>query len=107
ALHRCDLMLAERLAHDVEAARQRCIAKGAFPFSRPRDSNRGGERLFGGDELGLGLSQGRGKSPDRLTGSLHGSPPFPGHQSSLRLILSALLAPHVRSLLWHPRELKP
>ncbi len=56
-LHRRDLMLTERFSHDVEAARQRCIAKGAFSCPRPCSSNRSGERLFRVDELGLGLGQ--------------------------------------------------
>jgi len=42
-LHSCNLMLTKRFAHDVEATRQRRIAKGAFPFARRSASNRGDE----------------------------------------------------------------
>jgi hypothetical protein len=60
-LHGGDLMLTKRLAHDVEATRERRIAKGAFPFARSASSYRGGERFFRVDEFGLGLRQGCGK----------------------------------------------
>src|SRR5262245_18030227 len=102
-LHGCDLMLTEGFADDIETARERRIAKGAFLLARSPTSYGGGERFFRIDEFGLGLRQGCGQSGNRLTGSLHGSPPVPRRQSSPRRILSALLAPHVRSPLWRPR----
>src|SRR5262249_34486874 len=67
----------QRLADDVEATRERRIPKGACSFTRRGSPNRGGERLFGVDEFGLGLFQGCGQGGNRFTRSLHRSPPFP------------------------------
>src|SRR5262249_11806428 len=106
-LHGCDLVLPKRLAHDVKATRQRRVSKGALPFSGSSRWYDGGERLFGINEFGLGLCQGAGQGGNRLTGSLHGSPPPLKHQSSPRRTLSALPAPHVRSPPWRPRESAP
>ena len=74
-LHGRDLVLTEGLAHDVEAAGERRITKAALPLPWPAGPDRGGQRLFGVDELGLGLGQRRGKRRDRFTGPGHGSPP--------------------------------
>ena len=53
-----DLMLAERLAHDVEAAGERCIAEAALPLPWPSAPDCGGQRLFRIDQFGLRLGQG-------------------------------------------------
>jgi hypothetical protein len=42
-LYRGDLMLPQRLAHDVEPARQRGIAEGALALSCPSGADRGGQ----------------------------------------------------------------
>ena len=106
-LHGRNLMLAERLAHDVEATRERRIAEAALPLPYPAGPDRGRQRLFRVDELGLGLGQGRGEGRDRFTGSGHGSPPSPGRRSSPRPISSAWLVRHARSPPWHPRASGP
>src|SRR5947208_14068152 len=97
-------MLTERLAYDVETARQWCVPKAALSDSRRCGSDRGGEGLFRVDELRLGFGQSRGESGKRVTGSLHGSPPSPTDQSLPRRISNALPVPHDRSPLWHPHE---
>ena len=74
-LDRGDLMLTERLAHDVEAARQRGIAEGALPLPCPSGADRGGQRFFRIDQFGLRLGQGGGQGRDRFTGPVHGWPP--------------------------------
>ncbi len=53
-----DLVLAERLTHDVEAARERRIAEAALAFPGPAGADGCRERLFRIDEFGLGLGQG-------------------------------------------------
>ena len=57
-LDRGDLVLPQRLAHDVEAARQGRIAEAAIPLPWPPAADRGGQRFFRVDEFGLGLGQG-------------------------------------------------
>ena len=75
-LNRCDLVAAERLAHDVEAARQRRVAKGLILIARIGRANGGDQRLLRIGEFGLRLGQRRGDRPDRFTGPLHGCPPW-------------------------------
>ena len=61
-LHSCDLMLAQRLAHDIEAACEGCIAEGAlWPLASSAGPDRGGQRLLGIDELGLSFCKRRGQ----------------------------------------------
>src|SRR5580704_8850100 len=74
-LNRRDLMAAEGLPHDVEAARERRIAKGLIMIPRVQRPNGCGERLLRIGELALSLRQGRGDRPDGFTGPLHGSAP--------------------------------
>ena len=66
-LHSGDPVAAERLAHDVEAARKRRIAKGLIIVARVGRANGGGERLFRIGELCLRLGERRGDRPDRFT----------------------------------------
>src|SRR5262249_5899385 len=94
-----DLVLPQRLAHDVEPARERRIAEAAFVFPWPASADGGGQRLFWIDEFRLGLGQGRGQRCDRFTGPGLGLTPSPEHQSSLPPIPSALLPRRVR---WPP-----
>src|SRR5262245_34490516 len=102
-LHRCDLVLAERLAHDIEPAREWCIAESAFGFSGTAGADDGHERLFWVDEGGLRLGKRRGECCDCLTRPGHGPPPSREGQSSLRLPWSVWPAPRDRSLLWRLR----
>ena len=57
-LHGGDLVLAQRLAHDVEAAGERRIAEAALPLPCPSGPDRSGQRLFRIDQFGLRLGQG-------------------------------------------------
>jgi hypothetical protein len=70
-----DLVLPQRLAHDVEAARQGGIAEAAIPLPWSSAPDRGGQRFFRADELGLGLDQAEARaatdSLDRYMGGLH------------------------------------
>jgi hypothetical protein len=66
-----NLMLTQRLAHDVEAARKRRIAKGLHRLPGPPVPNRGCERFFGVDEFRLRFGQGRGQSRNRFTAAVH------------------------------------
>ena len=68
---------------------ERRIAEAALPLPWPSGPDRGGQRLFRVDQLGLRLGQGRGQRRDRFTGPGHGRPPSPGHRSSPRPISSA------------------
>ena len=61
-----DLMAAERLAHDVEAAGQRGVAKRLIVLPRMRGANGGDERLFRIGELRLRLGERGGDRPDRF-----------------------------------------
>ena len=70
-----DLVPAERLAHDVEAARERRVAKGLIVLARIGRANGGDQRLLRIGELGLRLGERGGDRPDGLTGPLHGFPP--------------------------------
>jgi hypothetical protein len=72
-LHRGDLVLAQRLAHDIEAAGERSIAEAALAVPCASAAERSGQGLLWVDELGLGLGQGRGQGGDRLTGPGMGS----------------------------------
>ena len=56
-LNDCDLLLAKRFADDVQSARERGVSKrpGPLPWLVGRD--RGDERLFWVDELGLSLGR--------------------------------------------------
>src|SRR5262245_63083373 len=100
-------MLSERLAHDVEATGERRITEATLPLAGAAGPDRGGQRLFRVDELGLGLGQRRGKGRDRFTGSGHVSPPLPGRRSSPRPILSAWLVRHARWPPWRPPASRP
>src|ERR1700722_9506769 len=53
----CDFVLAEDLPHDIEPARQWCIAKGLFRPSWSFPADRGNERLLRIDELALRLGE--------------------------------------------------
>src|SRR5262245_46716505 len=75
-LYRRNLMLTERLAHDVEATRQRCIAEAALRLPCPSGPDRGDEGLLWVDQFGLGLGQGGCESRNRFTGPVHGRPPL-------------------------------
>src|SRR5262245_33007204 len=97
-----DLVLTQRLAHDIEPTGERRIAEAALAVSRPAGANGSGERLFRIDEFGLGLGQGRGERRDRFTGPGHGSPPSPAHQSSPPPISNAWLSLRARWPPWHP-----
>jgi hypothetical protein len=58
-LYDCNLMLAQRLAHDVEAAREWRVAKGPLALPSPAGVDCPRQRLFGINEFGLGLRKGR------------------------------------------------
>ena len=53
-----DLVLAERLAHDVEPAGERRVAKAALAVPWPAGPDGTDQRLFRVDEFGLSLGQG-------------------------------------------------
>src|SRR5262249_5348961 len=99
-------MLPERLAHDVEPTRERRIAEAALALPGPAGADGGRERLFGIDQFGLGLGQGRGERRDRFTGPGHGWPPARADQSSPPPISSAWLSRRDRWPPWHPRASK-
>jgi hypothetical protein len=63
-----DFVAAERLAHDVEAARERRIAKGLIMIARVGRPDGRNQRLLRVDEFGLCLRQRRRDCPDRFTG---------------------------------------
>src|SRR5262245_66257104 len=79
-LHRRNLVLAEGLAYDVEATGEWGIAEPALALPWPAGADYRREGLFGIDQFGLSLGQGRGQRRDRFTGSGHGRPPSPAHQ---------------------------
>src|SRR5262249_62032513 len=95
-------MLTQRLAHDVEPARERRIAEAALAVPGPAGADGSRERLFRIDEFGLGLGQGRSQRRDRFTRPGHGSPPSPPHQNLRPLISSAWLSRHAQWPPWHP-----
>src|SRR5262249_31287643 len=101
-LHGRDLMLAQRLAHNIEPARERCIAEGSFCRTCLIGSDCSNQGLLGIDELGLSFAQGRSDRADGFTGAPHGWPPFREGRSSLPLILIAWHGARGRSPLWHP-----
>src|SRR6516164_5839676 len=94
-----DLVLAERLAHDVEATCQRGITEGALALSWSSAPDGRGQRLLRVDKLGLRLGQRGSECGERFTASRHGRPPSPGDRNSPPPISSACLAPHAR---WPP-----
>jgi hypothetical protein len=53
----CDLMPAEGLAHDVEAARERRVSEGLIPFARVGRADRSDERLLWIGQFGLRLGE--------------------------------------------------
>ena len=65
-LHSRDLMAAERLAYDVEAARECRIAKGLIMIARVGRPDGRNERLLWIGELRLRLGQRCGDRPDRF-----------------------------------------
>jgi hypothetical protein len=69
-----DLVAAQRLAYDVEAARQRRIAIGLILIARVRGADGGDERLFRIGQFRLRLGEGCGDAPmvslDRCMGAL-------------------------------------
>src|SRR5262249_52231802 len=101
------LMLAERLAHDIESARKWRIAKAALPFSWPSSPDDGRQRFFRVDEFGLRLGQGRGERRHRITGPVHGRPPSLGYRSSPPPLSTAWPAPRARPPPWHPPASAP
>jgi hypothetical protein len=56
-------MAAERLAHDVEADRERRVAKGLIMIARIRGADGRDQRLFRIDQFGLRLRQRRRDGP--------------------------------------------
>jgi hypothetical protein len=68
---------AERLAHDVEAARKRRIAKGLIMIARVGRPDGRDKRLFWIREFSLRLGEGGGDRADRFTRcGLSGGCPF-------------------------------
>ena len=76
-------MLSQNLAHNIEPARQRCIAKGLFGSVRPIPPNSRDQRLLRVDEFALGLRKRRGQRADRGTKLLHDRCPTKGSSSGL------------------------
>src|SRR5262249_60082035 len=78
-LHRCDFMLTQSFAHNIQSARQWSVAKGPFRstgLTRPDGPDQGLSRI---DELRLTFGQGCSDYADGITGALHGcSPPRGG-----------------------------
>ena len=70
-----DFMTAEGFPHDIEAARERRIAKGLIMIARVHRPNGRGQRFLRIGRLRLSLRQRRGDRPNSFTGPLHGSPP--------------------------------
>src|SRR6476619_6506146 len=95
-------MLPERLAHDVEAAREGCVAEASLAFPWPAAPDGCRQRLFRVDELGLRLGQGRGERRHRLTRPVHELPPSLGRRSSPPPLSTAWPAPRARSPPWRP-----
>ena len=61
-LDESDLVLAERLADDLEPAGEGRVAKASHRLSGSPAGNGGGERFFGVDEVRLRLCEGCGES---------------------------------------------
>ena len=74
-LNRCDLVLAEALADQVEPGGERGIAKGPAAFARKRRDDGCSEGLLRVCNLGLGLGKRRRKRPNPIAGVLHDWPP--------------------------------
>src|SRR5215213_3909149 len=84
-LNQCYLVLAECLSDEIEAVRQRCIAKASFSTLAPAIVADGrGHGLFGIDQLDLRLGEGRCNGGDSRTRLMHERPPSPGGQKSPR-----------------------
>jgi hypothetical protein len=73
-LNGCDLMAAERLAHDVEAARECGVTKPLIRLAWARGANGRHQRLLGIGQFGLRLRQRGSDRADRFTGPLHRYP---------------------------------
>jgi hypothetical protein len=76
-----DLVLAQGLADDVEAASQRRIAKRPVGLSREGGADGGGQGLFRVGQLGLGPGEGGGKFADLFTATVHRYRPLVAVQS--------------------------
>ncbi len=70
-----DLVLAEALAHDVEPAGERGIAKRPLALARERRADDGAQGFLRVGELALRLGQRGGDGADGLTGAVHRRPP--------------------------------
>src|ERR1035438_2932338 len=75
-LHRRNLVLAQALANNIEAARERGIAEGPILLTRERRADGGSQRFLWVGNLSLGLGQRRRDGADRFTGVVHGYPPW-------------------------------
>ena len=103
-----DLMLPERLAHDVEATGEGRIAEAALALPGAAGPDRVAVSDFSGlTRSAWALASAEARAATDFTGSGHGSPPSPGRQSSPRPISSASLARHARWPPWRPRASGP
>jgi hypothetical protein len=80
-LHRRDLVLAQRLADDVEPAGERSITEGPVVLPREWGPYGGDQGLLRIGKLGLSLGEGARNGADRFTGALHVRPPLRGGRS--------------------------
>src|SRR5260370_3077168 len=101
-LHGRDLMLAQRLADDIESVRERGIAERPIALPWKRRSDGRGQQLLRVGELGLRLGESACDGADRFTGPVHGLPPRSGHRSSRLRISTAWPESHAR---WPPWRL--
>src|ERR1700722_10533760 len=76
-----DLMAAEGLSYDVEAARQCRIAKGLIMIARMGRPDGRDERLFWIGEFTLRFGKCSGDRRDRFARTLHDSPPSQGDRN--------------------------
>src|SRR3984893_8946153 len=99
-LHGRDLMLAQRLADDIEPARERGIAERpvALPWKWRPDGRR--QRLLRVGQLGLGLGESARDGANRFTGPVHGLPPRSGYRSSRLRISTGWPVCHAPSPPW-------
>jgi hypothetical protein len=65
------LVAAKHLAYDIEAARERGIAKRLITFAEVRCAKGRNQRFLRIGEFGLRLRERGGDCPDRFTGPLH------------------------------------
>src|SRR4051812_33928527 len=80
-LHGCDFVPAQGLAHNIETACERGVAKGATVLTRKwrvNDCRSGPLWIL---KISLSFGQRRCDRSDRLTAALHGMPPFQRGQS--------------------------